>query len=96
MKIKLKDGTKYICTESSTSKLVLFIYDSSTILEIVDKMTKENLSEFKYLDDLENVVGIYTGKISIHTPTKGATAKINKKIKNILVVYTICILIVQK
>ena len=60
MKIKLKDSTEITVTESSTATKITADFSSVEDIEnFRKKLTDENLSSFKYVNDNGDVFGIY-------------------------------------
>ena len=60
MKIRLKDNSELIVTESSTANAIIVKFNSAADIETFrEKLTDENLSSFKYVNDNGDVFGIY-------------------------------------
>ena len=60
MKIKLKDNTELIVTESSTATDIVADFDNAASIETFrQKLTDDNLTEFKFTNDDDYTFGIY-------------------------------------
>lgn len=60
MKIKLRDNTELTVTESSTATAIVTNFNNAASIETFrQKLTDENLSEFKFTNDTDNIFGIY-------------------------------------
>lgn len=60
MKIKLKDNTELTVTESSTANAIVTNFNNVADIEIFrQKLTDDNLTEFKFTNDAGNIFGIY-------------------------------------
>lgn len=60
MKIKLKDNTELTVTESSTATAIVANFNNAADIETFrQKLTDDNLSEFKFTNDAGETFGIY-------------------------------------
>lgn len=60
MKIKLKDNTELEVIDNSTATAIIVKFNSAADIETFrQKLTDENLSEFKFTNDTDNIFGIY-------------------------------------
>ena len=60
MKIKLKDNTELEVIDNSTATAIIVKFNSASDIETFrEKLTDENLSSFKYVNDNGDVFGIY-------------------------------------
>lgn len=60
MKIKLKDNTELIVTESSTATAIVAEFDNAASIETFrQKLTDDNLTEFKFTNNDDYTFGIY-------------------------------------
>lgn len=60
MKIKLKDNTELVVLESCTSTSIVAEFDNVADIETFrEKLTDENLSSFKYVNDNGDIFGNY-------------------------------------
>ena len=60
MKIKLKDNTELTVTESCTANAIVTNFNNAASIETFrQKLTDDNLTEFKFTNDAGNIFGIY-------------------------------------
>lgn len=59
----LNDGKTYAVTDYATQNSFSILLDSLTADDVLETLTAENLSEFKFMTDSEAVTGVYRNKL---------------------------------